>query len=92
MVGEELGAMGDMRVECTGVLVRKDVWGTRAPAGGKRQKGGTNMIEVVGAHKAHQVVYGIVGFVVEEVCVCVCVWCWVISIGTGEGFVSGSGG
>ena len=71
VVGEEAGDRGDMRVESTGMSVRKDVWGTRAPAGGKRRKGGTNMIEVVGAHKEHHVVSGIVGVVVEEVCVCV---------------------
>ena len=33
VVGEEAGDRGDMRVESTGMSVRKDVWGTRAPAG-----------------------------------------------------------
>ena len=64
------GARGDLRVESTCMSVREDyVWGTRTPFGGKRQEGGTNMIEVVGAHKAHQEASGIVGVVVEEVCV-----------------------
>ena len=37
-----------------GVSVREnDVWGTRAPVGGKRRKGGTSISEVVGAHKVH---------------------------------------
>ena len=61
-----------MRVESTGVSVRKnDVWGTLGPADGKRRKGGTNMIEAVFTHKAHQVAIGVVDVVVKEVAVCV---------------------